>query len=116
MPFFPLEKLAEVTLAQGVNIRVIPADRMTLVFFRLIGGSRIPEHAHPHEQVGMVLKGAILLTIGKEERKVLPGIVYRVPPDVSHSGVCLEEDAEVLEVFSPPRQDLLEKAGGLPRS
>jgi quercetin dioxygenase-like cupin family protein len=113
MNFFQIKGIPATDLAEGVSIRLVPADRMSLVFFYLSPGARIPEHAHFHEQMGMVLKGSILLTIGDEEKIVLPGIVYRVPPDVLHGGRCLEEGAEVIEVFSPPRKDLLEKIGGI---
>lgn len=109
MPFFEFEALSAVDLAPGVRIRLVPAERMTLVFFNIDPGARIPEHAHPHEQVGMVLKGALRLTIETEERKVLPGGIYRVPPNRSHKGIALEEGAEVIEIFSPPREDFLEK-------
>lgn len=109
MNFFQVQELPPVSLATGVTIRMVSADKMMMVFFSLAPGARIPEHTHPHEQMGMVLKGSIRLTIGGEAKDVFPGMVYRIPPDVLHSGECLDTDAEVLDIFSPPREDFLEK-------
>ncbi len=40
-------------------MRIIPVDKMTFVFFNLAPGSIVPEHSHPHEQIGTVLKGSV---------------------------------------------------------
>ena len=106
MSYFLLEEVAAKEPAEGVEIRVIPGERMTMAFFHLEPGAKIPEHAHPHEQMGTVLKGSIELAIGEENKVVMEGCAYRVPPNVVHSGRCLDAPSEVLEVFSPPREDL----------
>jgi quercetin dioxygenase-like cupin family protein len=106
MSYFFLKEVEKKEPADGVQIRVIPGERMTMAFFHLEPGAKIPEHNHPHEQMGTVLKGLLELVIGKEKRVVGEGYVYRVPPNVVHSGRCLESSSEVLEVFSPPREDL----------
>jgi len=106
MSYFLLKDMETKQPAEGVEIRVIPGERMTMAFFQLEPGVKIPEHAHPHEQMGTVLKGSIELVIGEEKREVKQGCAYRVPPNVLHSGMCLKTSSEVLEVFSPPREDL----------
>ena len=106
MSYFLLKEMDTKQPAEGVEIRVIPGKRMTMAFFYLEPGAKIPEHAHPHEQIGTVLKGSIELVIGEEKRVVEPGCAYRIAPDVVHRGRCLESYSEVLEVFSPPREDL----------
>jgi quercetin dioxygenase-like cupin family protein len=93
--------------AEGVEIRVVPGEKMTLVFFYLAPGAKIPEHSHPHEQIGTVLKGSLELGIGADKRIVAPGQAYVIPSDVPHSGKNLEAPAEIVEVFSPPREDLV---------
>jgi quercetin dioxygenase-like cupin family protein len=103
--FFELKGLEPLLPSEGVEIRIIPGERMTMAFFSIQPGSEIPEHAHPHEQMGTVLKGSVELTIGDEKRTVTPGTAYRVPPDVPHSGRCGDAPAEVIEVFSPIRED-----------
>jgi quercetin dioxygenase-like cupin family protein len=80
---------------------------MTLVFFYLAPGAVIPEHSHPHEQIGTVLKGSLQLCVGTDERIVNPGEAWVIPSDVPHSGKNLEAPAEIIEIFSPPREDLV---------
>ena len=107
MTFINLQSLVVKTPAEGVEIRVVPGEKMTLVFFYLSPGAKIPEHSHPHEQIGTVLKGSLELSIGTEKRIVNPGQAYVIPSDVPHSGKNLETPSEIIEVFSPPREDLV---------
>ena len=107
MSFINIESLAVKTPVEGVEIRVVPGDKMTLVFFYLAAGAVIPEHSHPHEQIGTVLNGSLELSIGTEKRIVHPGQAYVIPSDVPHSGNNLEAPSEIIEVFSPPREDLV---------
>ena len=106
MTYYVLKDMETKQPAEGIEIRVVPGKKMTMAFFHLEPGARIPEHAHPHEQMGTVLKGTIELVIGEEKRVVGEGCAYRVPSNVVHKGRCLESASEVLEVFSPPRDDL----------
>ena len=80
---------------------------MTMAFFRLNQGAIIPEHAHPHEQIGTVLTGEIELTVAGETRSVAAGEAYQIPSGVIHSGRALASCSDVMEVFSPPREDLV---------
>lgn len=107
MSYYTVKDMEPKKLAEGVEMRVIPGEKMTMVFFRIEPGIKIPEHAHPHEQVGTVLKGSIELVINDEKRIVNRGDAYHVPSNVIHGGRCLESTAEVLEIFSPPREDYL---------
>ena len=90
---------------EGVEMRVIPGEKMTMVFFRLAAGAEIPEHAHPHEQMGTVIKGSIELVVGGERKTIHEGEAYHVPSNLPHSGQCGRSPAEIIEVFSPARED-----------
>jgi quercetin dioxygenase-like cupin family protein len=92
--------------APGVEMRVIHGEKMTMVFFRLQPGAGVPLHAHPHEQIGTVLKGSIELVVADEKRIVLEGEAYHVPSNVLHGGKCGASPSEIIEVFSPAREDL----------
>jgi quercetin dioxygenase-like cupin family protein len=109
MSYYIVKEMAPQRPAEGVEMRVITGDKMTMVFFRLEPGAKIPEHSHPHEQMGTVLKGAIELSIDKDRKVVNEGNAYLVRSNVVHSGRCLESVSEVLEVFSPPREDYIRK-------
>lgn len=103
--YYALKDLKKKSPGAGVEMQTIHGDRMTLVFFHLQTGGAIPEHHHPHEQLGTVLSGTLELTIDGRRRTLSKGDAYHVPSDVIHSGRCLEGPAEVIEVFSPVRED-----------
>ena len=68
----------------------------------------VPKHQHVHEQFAVVTRGALLFRIGDEEEEIVirAGEVLHIPSEVPHAAVVLE-DSEVLDVFSPPREDWL---------
>jgi len=107
MNFFVIDHIEPKRPADGVEIRIIPGEKMTMVFFRVEPGVNVPEHAHPHEQMGTVLSGTLELVIGGEKQVVRKGGAYHVPSGVAHSGQCLESTVELIEVFTPPRDDLI---------
>lgn len=110
MNYYVIKEMTSRKPAEGVEMRVISGDRMTMVFFHLEPGAEIPEHSHPHEQMGTVLKGSIELIIDKDKKIVNEGNAYHVRSNIIHSGRCLDSASEVLEVFSPPREDYIQKA------
>ena len=105
MRHFVIKELETRSPAEGVEMRVIHGDKMTMVFFSLAPGAEIHEHSHPHEQMGTLLAGKIALVVDGEKKIMEQGIAYHVPSNAVHGGRCLESPSEVLEVFSPPRED-----------
>jgi len=76
--------------------------------FILAKDSVLPEHSHPYEQTGYLVKGHILLKIGGSQYDTRPGDSWCIPPDVSH-GAQIFEDSVAVEIFSPPRKDYIPK-------
>jgi quercetin dioxygenase-like cupin family protein len=107
MAYYTIKAISPKKPAEGVEVRIIHGERMTVASFTIAAGSSIPEHTHPHEQIGTVLKGKMELAIAGEKRAVTRGGAYHIPSGVTHSGLCLEGPAEVLEMFSPVREDWL---------
>ena len=106
MNHFVLKDMTPRVPGPGVEMRVIHGEKMTMVFFKLEPGAGVPLHAHPHEQVGTVLKGSIELVVADEKRIVLEGEAYHVPSNIPHGGKCSETPSEIIEVFAPAREDL----------
>ena len=95
------------TARPGVNFKTLAfGDRTHLTEFHLAGGTIIPEHAHPHEQTGYLVSGRLTFTIAGEVFDAEPGDGWSIPGGVGHRVVVLE-DAVVVEVFSPVREDYL---------
>ena len=57
MTLYAVEDIVPRHPADGVAVRVIDGERMSVAFFTIAHGSGVPKHAHPHEQIGTVLKG-----------------------------------------------------------
>jgi quercetin dioxygenase-like cupin family protein len=89
----------------GVHIRTCAAEHMMMSFVDLEPYSVVDEHSHPHEQVGMVLKGRATFFIGGEEKTLGPGDWYRAPGGVRHRVVALDEPVQVLDIFYPVREE-----------
>ncbi len=63
-------------------------------------------HSHPHRQVSYVESGSFELEIDGVKRVLKQGDSYFVPPNLIHGAVALE-DASLIDVFTPARQDFL---------
>jgi quercetin dioxygenase-like cupin family protein len=67
-------------------------------------GGYVPEHQHPHEQAGYVVRGELVLTVAGTPITLRPGDGYVVPSNTLHSARALTE-CVVIDVFSPPREE-----------
>ncbi len=93
------------TIFPGVTIRTASGERMSLSLATLEPRSVVDEHAHPHEQVGMVVTGRAVFTIGGEERELGPGDLYCIPGGVRHKVRALDETVQALDIFAPVREE-----------
>ncbi len=80
------------------------SDPMMVVRHRMDAGWQGARHAHPHQQVVYVLSGAIRLVIGEEPYELGAGDSIMVHGGVSHQASA-SEPSEVLDVFTPARED-----------
>ena len=95
--------------APGIEIKTLVYGSKTLMAeFLLTKGHLLPQHSHPHEQTGYLVKGHIRLIIGSEERDIGPGDSWCIPGGIEHSAKIFE-DSVAVEVFSPVREDYLPK-------
>jgi len=98
-------------LTDSLARRLITGDRMMLAHVYMKKGCVIPKHSHENEQLTYILEGALRFYIGedgKEEVTVRAGEVLHIPSNIPHKAVALEDTLDV-DIFSPPRQDWLDK-------
>jgi quercetin dioxygenase-like cupin family protein len=69
-------------------------------------GAEGTKHSHPHEQVSRLLKGRITFFLGDETYELIEGQMIVIPGNVVH-GVRAHEESLLLDIFSPPREDLI---------
>lgn len=84
--------------------QVIHAETMTVARLFLKKGCFVPEHSHHNEQISMVEQGSLQFVMEGQTLTVKAGEVLRIPPHVPHSAEALE-DSNVVDLFSPPRED-----------
>lgn len=90
---------------EGVHIKSITGEQAQLQLVQL-DPMFSSDHAHDNEQIGIVLAGQIELTIDQDTRTCQKGDAYYIPPNVQHGFQVLgDEQAELLEVFAPPKEE-----------
>lgn len=102
----PREKVSDM-----LDRRLITGERMMLAHVYLKKGCIVPQHSHENEQITYILEGALRFWIGAdgaEEIVVAAGQVLHIPSNVPHKAEALEDTLDV-DIFSPPRQDWLNK-------
>jgi quercetin dioxygenase-like cupin family protein len=104
-----VEDVPMVELRPGSNTAIVPADNVTLSFLHLSPGLNAKPHSHPHEQVVVLLKGEMEIALDGKLYSVKAGEVGVIPGGIPHSGVTIDQECEVLDVFSPARKDFEEK-------
>lgn len=105
MGFLNLEERAAKELFSGAAMRTFWGDKMMVSRVDFAAGVVVPDHSHPHEQVGILLSGELTLTIDGEQRTLRAGDMYIVPGGVIHGGVAGDEGFTAFEVFSPVREE-----------
>ncbi len=102
----PMEKLSP-TLGR----KLVSGKRVMISHVYLDKGSVVPRHQHDNEQITYILRGTLRFWIGEDESEVVDvreGEVLHIPSNVWHKAEALEDTLDV-DVFSPPRQDWLDK-------
>jgi quercetin dioxygenase-like cupin family protein len=95
-------------VAPGLTRKTLTyGEKALLSEFRLAKGGILPAHSHPHEQIGYLVSGKIVLNIDGQDHEFNPGDSWCIAGDAVHSGKILE-DAVAVEVFAPVREDYLD--------
>jgi quercetin dioxygenase-like cupin family protein len=91
----------------GVHLRLLAAgERMNIQHFKIEPGATVPEHSHPHEQLGYVTSGTLTFELEGAQIEISAGDAYSLAGDEPHAAVN-EGDTVVegIDIFSPPRTD-----------
>jgi unsaturated pyranuronate lyase len=110
--FYRWEDLPREKVSDLLDRKLITGDRMMLAHVYLKKGCIVPKHSHENEQLTYILEGALRFWIGEDQKKevvVSAGEVLHIPSNVPHKAEALEDTLDV-DIFSPPRQDWLDKS------
>jgi len=98
-------------LSPTLGRKLVSGKRVMISHVYLDKGSVVPRHQHDNEQITYILRGTLRFWIGEDESEVVDvreGEVLHIPSNVWHKAEAIEDTLDV-DVFSPPRQDWLDK-------
>lgn len=105
---YRIEDLPLVSLTEESKSRLVAGKNMLLSFIENPPGCVFPLHSHPSEQVLILLEGEEEHICGDEKFLMKAGDVCIHPPNVEHGGTT-KTGFKGIDIFSPPREDHLEK-------
>ena len=109
--FYRWDEILNEQLSETIGRKLITGDRMMLAHVYLKKGAIVPRHSHENEQLTYILEGGLRFWIGEDESQVIDvmaGEVLHIPSHVQHKAEALADTLDV-DIFSPPRQDWLDK-------
>lgn len=95
------------TLPAGMSRRGFVLGDMMPCLHEALPNLKCAPHSHPSSQFVIMLQGKLRLTIAGEGKVLGPGEVAFVPGGVEHAVESLDEYVKLIDIFQPPRQDIL---------
>jgi quercetin dioxygenase-like cupin family protein len=96
-------------LSEEISRRMIWGKNLMAVRFEIAPNSSIPIHEHESEQLTMVQNGRITLHFAEQADVTLgPNDMTLIPSNVPHSASSGPEGCDVIDLFSPIRQDFID--------
>src|SRR5215212_10838090 len=108
---FRWDEMEKEHVTDGIDRRIITGEQAMLTHVYLKARAVVPLHSHHNEQLTYILEGTLRFWIGDEESEpidIRAGEVLHIPSNVPHKAEALEDTLDV-DIFSPPRQDWLDK-------
>lgn len=109
--FYRWDDMPKEQLSDVLARRLVTGERIMLAHVYLKKGCLVPRHQHENEQMTYILEGALKFFLGDDGKQIVTvraGEVLHIPSNIPHEAHALEDTLDV-DVFSPPRQDWLNK-------
>jgi quercetin dioxygenase-like cupin family protein len=104
MEHFTWDAIPLDVMSDKISRKYVTGDKAMVAQIYLKKGAVVPEHHHESEQITYILEGALKFELEGKEVVVHKGEVLRIPSNVPHRAVALEDTLD-LDVFSPIRMD-----------
>ncbi len=102
--YFDLDKVPEEKVTPLITRKIVTGEKGMVVFWKMKAGAHAAAHRHPNEQIFWMRSGKMEFRLGNEKRTCGPGALGVIPAGVEHEA-WFPEDTEVIDIFSPPRED-----------
>ena len=108
--FTSFERLPNFDLAPGATAKALFGEGAMLNLVELVPDAVVARHSHPHEQLGVILRGSMTLNVEGTDHRLEEMDAYALPGSVEHEGIAGPQGALVLDVFQPVRDDYARRA------
>jgi len=98
-----------IELGPGSKSHIISAERITASFVVAEPNIYFASHHHKPEQIAIITDGACDYIVDGKIYHLEEGDVLIVPSNVEHGNYISDRGLRMIEVFSPPRHDLVAK-------
>ena len=99
--------LPSIQLGPGAVAHLFAAKNMTVSFISQEPHCSFRVHSHEPEEIVIVLEGERDEIVDGKLYRITSGDIMTVPSGAAHGSYTHESGCKVIEVFSPPRLDLL---------
>jgi quercetin dioxygenase-like cupin family protein len=99
----------QMELTPGARNYIVSTEKITVSFVTLEPDIHVTPHRHEPEQIVIVNDGACDFMVDGKLYHLEEGDVLIIPSNVAHGNYSSERGLRMIEVFSPPRYDLVEK-------
>lgn len=96
-------------LGNNAITELVSGGHITVCRYTINNKVKVASHSHEHEQISLVLRGKVLLTVGDKIVSMNAGDVQVIPSNVKHSSEIIETPFQTIEAFYPVRADFLNK-------
>jgi len=98
-----------VELVPGSNSHIVSSENITVSFLTQKPNAYFPPHRHESEQMMIVIDGEQDEIVEGKLYHLRKGDVIILPSNIEHGGYIPEAGCKAIDIFSPPREDLVAK-------
>lgn len=98
-----------VELVPGSNSHIVSSQNITVSFLIQKPNAYFPPHRHESEQMMIVIDGEQDEIVEGKLYHLKKGDVIILPSNIEHGGYIPEAGCKAIDIFSPPREDLVAK-------
>ena len=93
-------------LMSGASFWEVALEGVSLTWFELDPGVRFETHAHPNEQITLVLEGELIFEVDGETHAIGAGDAIAIPGGVEHAVSVGSAPCRAVDAWSPPQTHL----------
>ena len=98
-----------IELVPGGKSHIVSAEKITVSFVTAEPNCHFPIHRHESEQTVIAINGAFDEIVDGKLYHLEKGDVIIIPSNIEHGSYISDRGCRAIDIFSPPRHDLVAK-------